>query len=360
MAAVEALVLRNVRNLEEEGWQPGSRANVYVGGNGAGKTSILEGLYLLAYGRSFRTGRLREVCRRGAEGMAVEGRVRLTSGANCRVGFSFVGGASRVRWNGRGVERQGEVARKLPTGLFVPDQAGLVWGSPETRRRFLDWVLFHVEPGYGSRVQRYRHVLRQRNQCLRDGASDRVVGAWTEALVELGESISADRERVVAEVGARLAGDRRVGVGGAVGVELGYAPGFRPAGGLAAELGGALANDRKRGFTSVGPHAGDIRVRALATHTAGKMGLSRGQGKTVGLALLVEGARYIQERSGEAPCLLVDDYNAELDADAEEDFLRRVVESGFQAHLTSVRGGWPPDLPEPTVFHVKHGRIERT
>lgn len=357
MPWIERLAVQNVRNLAECVVELGSGVNVFVGGNGAGKTSILEAVFLLAYGRSFRTRRLSEVRAFGKDRLGVEGRVRVGAGSR-KVGFRFHRGVGRGFLEGRPVNGQREVASGLPVGIHAPGPGGVVWGGADERRRFLDWVVFHVEQDYGRLVHRYRHALKQRNMALRGGEADRAASAWDQALVALGEQIDRQRRQVVAALAPAVERVEGSGAAGDAPVRLGYEPGFPDGEGIAAALRRALGGDRGRGYTSVGPHMADLKFTVGEARRGAKGVLSRGQGKALALGLLVEGACYIRGETGVGPCVMVDDFDAELDEGAVEGFVDRVVASGLQCYLTTL-GRWRSErAANPVVFHVKQGRVE--
>ncbi|MGH8074570.1 MAG: DNA replication/repair protein RecF, partial [Lysobacter sp.] len=194
---VTRLDIRHLRRFEQVQLSPAPGLNVLVGDNGAGKTSVLEALHLMAYGRSFR-GRVGDgLVRHGAPALEVfvEWRERSASGSPTLspVGQAPTGdGALRTRkaglrhagrdWEGRldgsRVAQLGELCAALAVVTFEPGSHALVSGPGEVRRRYLDWGLFHVEPGFLPVWRRYSRALKQRNALLKARASEAQLDAW--------------------------------------------------------------------------------------------------------------------------------------------------------------------------------------
>jgi DNA replication and repair protein RecF len=165
---VTRLTVSGLRRFDCISIDPAPGLNVITGDNGAGKTSLLEALHLMAYGRSFR-GRVRDgLVRTGAE--AVEVFVEWQEGAEARhrrAGLRHTGQAWVGRLDGQHVSQLGELCAALAVVSFEPGSHALVTGGGEPRRRFVDWGLFHVEPGFLPLWRRYARALKQRNALLK-------------------------------------------------------------------------------------------------------------------------------------------------------------------------------------------------
>jgi len=186
--------LRDLRNLATVELQPGPGLNLLLGANGAGKTSVLEGLHLLAYGRSFR-GRVRDgLVRTGREAVEVfaEWMVAGEEGSH-RAGLRHSGGSWDARLDGEAVGHLGELCAAFMVVTFEPGSHALVSGSGEPRRRFVDWGLFHVEQGFLPLWRRYSRALRQRNALLKSGAAAGQISAWDHELASSGEELTRRR-----------------------------------------------------------------------------------------------------------------------------------------------------------------------
>src|SRR5580692_1821733 len=165
------------------------------GPNASGKTSVLESIYVLGRGRSFRTRRLDNLIRLGANRFVIFGE----AGAERRTGLGIEGSAlgMRAKMGGDRVASLAELAAVLPVQIIDPEVHRLIEEGPSRRRRFLDWGVFHVEHNFVSRWQQYQQVLKQRNAALRQRQPAAVVSAWDGELVRLGSAIDHSRRSYV-------------------------------------------------------------------------------------------------------------------------------------------------------------------
>jgi DNA replication and repair protein RecF len=172
-----------------------------VGANGAGKTTVLEAVYLLGRGRSFRTRLNERLIRHGSTGMPVRsGRVDAESrerrlGVEIKRGNETKGGTIG-RLDGADVRSFADLALAFPVQVMDPDAHKLIEESSARRRRWLDWAVFHVEQGFAGSWARYQRALLQRNAALKSRQSE--VSVWDPELAREGEWMTAARERVVA------------------------------------------------------------------------------------------------------------------------------------------------------------------
>jgi len=241
--------------------------------------------------------------------------------------------------------------------LFWPDDLGLVKAGPELRRRFLNQMLVQVEPGYARALAGLRRVLEQRNSLLKRIASgeggDDMLHAWNQELVQVGGEIVAARARAVRELEPEAAR-----------CHAEIAPGERleihyegPPENLAEAVNNSLAEDLKRGSTSVGPHRDDVPV--LLDGQEARSYASQGQQRTAVVSLKLAEAALIENRTGERPLLLLDDVLSELDGERRAALLKEVA-GGGQVIITSVEAGpFPPELMAGAmVWTVIEGKIQ--
>jgi DNA replication and repair protein RecF len=370
---VTRLDLRNLRRFSDVSLRPGAGLNVVIGDNGAGKTSILEGLHLMAYGRSFR-GRVRDGLIRAGQPwleVFVEWEERLPHPAADAMGE---GAGRRLRkaglrhsgqdWTGRldagPVSQLGELCAALAVVSFDPGSHVLVSGGGEPRRRYLDWGLFHVEPDFLRLWRRYSRALRQRNALLKSRAGGAQLDAWDVELADAGEPLSAYRQGYLEALQpyyAALLADLAPGLG--IG-SLQYQAGWRRG---ELSLADALLVNRDRdlasGYTSVGPHRADWGLSFSAL--PGREALSRGQAKLTALSALLAQAEHYAAHQGEWPVFALDDLGSELDRHHQRRVLERLLASSAQVFVTGTEA--PAGLAalataaSATTFHVEHGQI---
>src|SRR5271154_3312408 len=153
------------------------RFTLISGSNASGKTSLLEALYVLGRGRSFRTRRLEHLIRHGSERFVVFGEVD-SLGRRIPLGVEGSAAGVRARISGERPSSLAELAVALPVQIVDPEVHRLIEEGPSQRRRFLDWGVFHVEQSFVADWQRYQQVLRQRNAALKSHQSKAVVSVW--------------------------------------------------------------------------------------------------------------------------------------------------------------------------------------
>ncbi|MBL8224404.1 MAG: DNA replication/repair protein RecF [Chromatiales bacterium] len=346
-----SLRLTDFRAFEGARLALSASANVLAGGNAAGKTSLLEAIFLLGRGQSFRSARLDSLIRHGAGSLTAFVELRPGSTAQ-RVGIEVErGSGTTCRVDGSAATRS-ELATALPVQLLDPVSQELVRGPPEERRRFLDWGVFHVEQGFLESWQRYRRALDQRNAALRAGdwAS---VSAWDEPLATAGVGVDLLRRRAVAQLlpGVQRLSDQLLGQP----AEVDYHPGWPEGVDLRQALQDSVARDRQMAGTQVGPHRADLKLRL-----GGRMArptVSRGQEKLLAAALSLAQTEQVSAKLGRRVVLLVDEPAADLDQVHLGRLLGALAGAPAQLFITTL-DGTRLELPtQATVFHVEHGVV---
>lgn len=349
------LEVRDLRILRRVALEPSQGFNVIVGGNGSGKTSLLEAIYLLGSGRSFRTRPVREIITRGSDVLYVFGELLSDDRLTEVLGIEKGPLETRIRLCGEPVRAASLLARALPLVVVTPDTQRLLSDGAELRRRLVDWALFHVEPGYHGVLQQYRRAVRQRNVALREGWSDARLKPWTREAAALGTRLHASRGAYLKEVLQDLGRTVETLLG--VRVDITYEPGWDEREALAEVLAASLGQDRAQGFTGAGPHRADLRFTlegSPAQHV-----LSRGEGKLFVAAVMLGQVRYLARRSGKTPVALVDDFASELDEASRARFLAALGETGAQVFVTALtpEAVIPPGGADGALFHVERGAV---
>lgn len=324
---LSGLGLRHFRNLgkQELGFPPEGAA--VVGDNAQGKSNLLEAIYYLETFRSFRGARDDQLVAFDGEVFRVEGRMEpgSTEGDGTVVAAAFQRSGRRKKVTVDGVEpdRIGNALGRLGAVIFSPADVAIVSEGPSGRRRFLDIVLSLNASGYLDALQRFRHVLSQRNAALREEEPDAVVRAWDDAFVRSAGTVMTARRDWIERWGetfacyyARVSGGRRAG--------MEYDPSVDPGGAETVEemveacreaLRDTAERERRVGNTVVGPHRDEVVFRlegrepGLEVREFG----SGGQRRTAAVALRLVEADTVRETRGREPLVLMDDVFAELD-----------------------------------------------
>ena len=363
---LETFHLISVRNLEDQAVELGPGFNYLYGSNGAGKTALLEGIYLLARGRSFRSQRIAPIIRYGDDKLIVRAEMAMPSGSHRQLAMSKgKDGVTELRSNGVKTQRASELARHLPVQTLLPNAADLVLGAPGLRRGFLDWGLFHVEPLFVEMSRNYRRVLAQRNAFLKDLGRTGTIpeikeDPWFQQYQNLSSEISVVRQGYVdllsplfSEILAQLLPEINVSMlydwGGLENVHE-----------ADKKMSESWSRDVKFGITHRGPHRADL-LFAIAGRPAADS-VSRGQAKLIASAVVLAQAKLLYEQTDTKSVFLIDDFGAELDAERWQYFLETLLQLECQVVATSTEPlnqseSWISQVEGLRVFHVEHGRI---
>jgi len=348
MILLHRLRVRGLRNLRSVDMQLCSAITVLQGGNGAGKTAILEAVYLLSRGRSFRGRRLGPLVTYGERSACVEGWLER-GGAIERIHWENHRPAGPGEGTGYSKEGQGSSRRRPFLVRLVCDATpALVEGEPSMRRRFVDWNLFHVEPRFGEWRAGFRRVASQRNAWLRAGARGPAV--WDRAYAEGMAQIEAARQGfadLLSDSFSTLTAD----IEWFQGLRLEWRSGLGNVEENLSRLEDARATDRRRGFTALGLSRDDLAITADGHRWAG----SRGEAKIVGVLLQLAAQRIVDSQSALPALWLVDDLSAEL-ADASSDRLLGIISAEApQLIATALPGRVFQSVG--SLFHVEQGIV---
>jgi DNA replication and repair protein RecF len=319
----------NFRNLADREIEVGARRVLLVGENGQGKTNLLEAVYLLSFASSFREERDAALLRDPALPAALAGRYERGGEPACGLSLRWEPGRRReVRVNDKPVSDRRDLLYEVLCICFVQQDADFVVGPPEARRRFFDQVLALAHPAWLEDFRDYRRVLRARNAALKAGQLD-LLDVLDEQIAPLGLALRGRREALVADfntvftplVGGIMGGSR--GGSGADPVTIRYRPswGHETTREVTGRLGADRAKDLAFGTTTSGPHRD--RFTCLVGGRDFAHFASTGQVRLCALALRVAQARFLAERTGRKPVLLLDDVLLELDPGRKAAFVDR-------------------------------------
>lgn len=296
------------RNLKQVDINVGSKFVIFSGDNGSGKTSLLEALYFLAHARSFRVSNLKKLICHDSDLFSVFSRL---SENGVTVGIERdVSGKQRIRFDGETISGIAPVAQALPLQFLDTDAHRMLASSPANRRSFLDWGVFHVEHSFSKEWQVYQKILRQRNYALKSCAPRLELDAWTEQLAVSGNNITKCRERYVENFSGSFEKLWQDLMPGFAVPCLVFSRGWS-GGDLCSALYNSLDQDKRYGYTTVGPHRSDLKIeqnnRSIFDF------FSQGQQKSLMYALKVAQGLFLKKETGKNVVYLIDDLPAELD-----------------------------------------------
>ena len=335
---VQHLILRDFRNVEALQLPLGDDLIVFHGGNGQGKTSLLEALYFLANLKSFRKSRRREMIRWGEPTAQLGARV-VADGVERRFEVEMHRDGREVRLDGKDIRSFVSYFSGIRAVAFTPEDPAMVRGSPGGRRAFLDRGVFLARPDHLGLVRELGRLVSQKNALLR-GQGDRVLrGAqlqvWNERLAAVGAEVIARRSAFVEAISGHLPEVHEALTGDSSPLQIGYRacspPGDVDA--LRELLERSADAELDRGQTLVGPHREDLslKLEGKDLRTFGSQGQVRTAALTLKLALLASTA----SRVGSPPMFLLDDLGSELDPSRNERLLARLGAEGGQVFVAT-------------------------
>lgn len=367
---VRKLVLNGFRSYERVELRPAEGLNLLYGANAAGKTNLLEAVFLCALGRSHRTSRDQEMIGHGRAGAYVGLELETKSGSRLieiklRTGEDAARNPKdkkQIFIDRQRADKAGELMGVLNVVMFSPEDLALVKASPEVRRRFMDMELCQLHPAYYRKAAMYNAALRQRNALIKEAFADPidpdVLDMWNAQLARTGAEVMRSRLEFMDNISTIARDMHRRLTGGREQLFTFYEPNV-PFEGKEAEyaiyeaLEASREEDIRRGFTSRGPHRDDIGIK-LDEKDVKTFG-SQGQQRTAALSLKLSELALIREVVGESPVLLLDDVLSELDEDRQ----RALMESAFdcQCLLTATGVESAAANRAARLFEVSGGNV---
>ena len=356
---VKRISFRNFRNIESADIRLSEGTTVLIGKNGQGKTNCLEGIYIFAQGRSFRTRNDSELVKFGKRFAAVE--LEGTIGAEKPVNTVM-----NVKWDaekgkryctraGFPVRKMSEMMGTLRAVLFCPEHLRIIKDGPAARRSFLDMALSQLEPLYLKALQKYGALISRRNVLLknaqrgvRDASFNDMISVLSEQLAAESEKISLSRAEYTEKLGSGAEMIFSDMTNGKEKPEFIYKT-QRTKEEYYRQLVSNIENEIKYGVTLYGIHKDDIEIR-LNSHDARSFA-SQGQQRSLALAMKLAEGGISKEYTGEYPLFLFDDVLSELDSQRREYLINGLT--GRQVVMTSCETVNSAE----TVYGLKNGCI---
>jgi DNA replication and repair protein RecF len=350
------LQITDFRNLKAVEMAPVAGVNLITGKNASGKTSLLETIYYLSHVRSFRSMQVADLINRDASYLQLVARIQTDQGET-PIGIRRSKTRMQIRCNQQAVKRVADLAACFPVLAIHPDSYRLITGSPDERRQYLDWGVFHVEHGFFDTWQRYRKALSQRNAALRQKQAEKFCVLWDKEIEATASQIDHLRdsyfnklvpyfERLV----SRFFPEQKL--------DIEYRRGWSKEQSLNELLIRHLEKDRKQGFTYYGPHRAELAIRVQGQ--SAQTGISRGQQKLLVALLRLAQAQQFTEMKKLSCVLLYDDLAAELDGKNRSLILEELASMQVQLFITAIEKE-QIDLSvwqQKKMFHVEQGQLK--
>lgn len=348
------LSLSHFRNIQELAVDLSPGLNLFYGTNGAGKTSVLESIYYLLHGKTFRSTAKDNLIRSTAPSLAVFARLKSKDGSIYTVGIEKLkAGKQSIKLNQDRVGSISKISRLLPLKLITSLPQSLLLNGPQARRSFLDWGLFHVKQDFFLLWKAYSKAISSRNSLLKLKIFDDELDYWENKIVELGTILHEQRLEHVQDLTAAFAQLDTIGQQLQPNIQFSYNSGWDNELTLKEALQSCRGKDMALGYTSIGPHRADLLVLYQGIPAAEY--LSAGQLKLLSYRMHLLQGNVLHQQLNQAPVFIVDDLSAELDQDNVSAVLDAMHAIGAQQIITTLEP--LPALSSTSMFHVEHGAI---
>jgi DNA replication and repair protein RecF len=357
--------LLNFRNILTCELSFSSRVSVFVGGNGQGKTSLLEAIYLLSHSKSFRTTRSQELISKFGTGLTKVDAELDTNDGSKTLSYSYNKGKREIYINSTRITSAKEFYGTAKVIDFTPDDLFIVKGAPGERRRYIDKLLSIVDPEYLESLVRYQRALKNRNALLNQNLDktqlQKDLVYWEGPLIESGEVIARKRDKLIEilnrdanKIYSSLTSSNEQ-------IACKYKTHFESGIDKEAEYRRRLERDIRQKSTTFGIHRDDL-VISIDTGfglTDAKEIASQGQTRSAALALKLAGIDFLKEASdGEDPIVLLDDVESELDQNRREFLLGYLLKIQSQILIATTNKNALPGMEKNAqYFVVSEGKI---
>ncbi|QCU89125.1 DNA replication/repair protein RecF [Thiomicrorhabdus sediminis] len=361
MTQLLQLNIEQFRNCQSSHFQLSKGLNLIIGENAAGKTAIIEAVWLLATGRSFRSQKNHHLIRHQQSQCTLFAEVASSTDTDKRhkLGMQKSADSTLLRVDGDNVKSQTELAKLLPIQLLTPESHKLLEEGPKARRQFMDWGCFHQWPEFMPPWRNYQRALKQRNQALKKKLPAAQIQLWDQILVDSALQVDQYRRQYIDDLTPYLVTFCQALMPEIeFEVRCHYRAGWpKNTEDLSALLQANLIKDQQLGHTQYGAHRADIRFRF--NNQEAMQILSRGQQKLFVCALLLAQASLHEKVVNEPVIMLIDDLPAELDANHRLKLLELLQLLNIQHIITTTAQDLIPILDAETtaIWQIRKGQV---
>jgi len=355
--SLQKLIINQFRNIESATLSFDPKVNLIIGDNGSGKSSLLEAIYLLGLGRSFRTHLTNRVIQHEQADFTVYSEINYQDRV-FPIGLKKSrNGETTLKIDGQIVKKLASLTQYIPMQLITPESYILLSGSPKNRRAFLDWGVFYHDPLFYSNWARIKRLLKQRNAALKQCNAYKELEVWDNELCALSEQISSQRADYFAKL-QPLITQTIADFLPEFTIESKFFCGWdkknKP---LAQYLFDNFQRDKQLGYTSIGPQKADLKLKIKNLPVDDV--LSRGQLKLLVYALRLAQGLFLNSIDHKQCVFLIDDFSSELDKNKQTALAKHIIKSKAQVFISAISMNGIDDLftQERTLFHVKQGKI---
>lgn len=361
---IASLFIQNFRNIESAALEPSPTGlNLIHGDNGSGKTSILEAIYYLGLGRSFRSSVSTRLIRQASDKFSIVSQI-VNDARLIPIGVERQSnGTGRLRVAEQDASSITELAQYLPIRMINSQSHHLFESGPLFRRKYMDWGLFYQSEQFLVVWRHFERALKQRNTILKERRSKQELEIWSDELVKYGLELDQLRRQYIealtpffVEITQEL-----LVLADIAAIEIEYQPGWRSDQALATVLQENFLEEYRLGHTQYGPHRADLAVTCNTLPV--KHFLSRGQQKLLICAMILAQGKLLSQHTNKRLIYLVDDLPAELDVLSRQKLIALLSQQQTQIFVTAIESATVCSLIEHDanvpvkMFHVEHGVV---
>jgi DNA replication and repair protein RecF len=356
LTKVEIADFRNITAIKFEPLALGF--NLLYGHNGSGKTSLLEAIYYLSLGRSFRTPSIARVIRNTADKFVIFAQMLSSNNQVIPVGIERQQqGNSKIRIAGNDVQSVAELADLTPLQLINSQCYNLLCGAPLFRRKYLDWGVFYRNNHFLEVWRDFGQILKQRNAALRTKRPQKELDIWSQELTVKAQRLDQCRQEYI-ELLFPLLKETLAELITLHDLEITYQSGWDPLSTYADVLANSYEKDMHLGYTQYGPHRADFKIKIKRIEA--KDILSRGQQKLFVCAMILAQGALLSASVNKKPIYLIDDLPAELDVVSRSNLITLLSKQETQVFVTAVEKNALSNIISMLplkMFHVEHGNL---
>ena len=352
----KSLELNSFRNYKELSLNFNKNLNIFLGENAQGKTNILESLFIMGLGKSFKTSNDKEMIKFGDDFSRAISIVCDEEGNETKIEIIYNQEGKIIKVDDIKLNKTVDLLENVYVVVFSPEDLRIVKDGPEHRRRFIDRELCQIKPVYYSDLGNYKKVLKQRNTLLKEKNIDlNLLEVFDETLSDYGIRVVEERKRFIdkiinicANIHAEITENREK-------LKISYETEVATKNQFKQKLKENLEKDRIKGYTGVGPHKDylGIRINGQDIRVFG----SQGQQRTASLSLKLAEIELIKQETGHSPILLLDDVFSELDKNRQKFLIESMKDVQIFVTATGIDENILKSMPLGDIYYVDNGKV---
>lgn len=348
--AIKSIKCHNFRNLTQNSLTFNPHLNIIYGKNGSGKSSLLEAIYIVSTGKSFRSNYLKYAIHHDEDNFILYSQFDFHTVGIKKDQSSFITKLNSKRINKRSILAKQQAALILDSNCF-----NLLNSSSKNRREFIDWALFHVEHNFSDLWIQYNKTIKQRNKLLKTKGIDQIK-YWNDLIINTVDNIHPLRIALINKL-QNIITTKSDSYSILKNVSIEYKQGWTKDHSFKEALEKKQNNDLKKGFTSVGVHLSDIKFFIKGKEI--KEVFSRGQQKQFIILIQKIMFEYVSNNVSTKPIFIIDDLASELDQNSMNNVIVSLLEKDYQIFVSSINldSSLHEIKNDKSVFHVEHGNI---